>query len=75
MKQQSLRNCWLEGKGAINAWCSIPSAVTAEMMSMNDFDSITIDMQHGLVDYTNALPMLQLISGSDKNATCQSPLE
>ena len=49
MEQQSLRNCWLKGKGAINAWCSIPNAVTAEMMSMNDFDSITIDMQHGLV--------------------------
>ena len=47
MKQQSLRKCWLDGKGAINAWCSIPNTVTAEMMSMNDFDSITIDMQHG----------------------------
>ena len=43
------------GLRAINAWCSIPSAVTAEMMSMNDFDSITIDMQHGLVDYQVAL--------------------
>ena len=41
MKQQTLRDCWAKEKGAINAWCSIPSAVTAEMMSMNDFDSIT----------------------------------
>ena len=41
MKQQTLRNCWENGKGAINAWCSIPSMVTAEMTSMNDFDSIT----------------------------------
>ena len=49
MKQQTLRDCWSKNTGAINAWCSIPSAVTAEMMSMNDFDSITIDMQHGLV--------------------------
>ena len=65
MKQQTLRDCWAKEKGAINAWCSIPSAVTAEMMSMNDFDSITIDMQHGLVDYTNALPMLQTISSTD----------
>ena len=36
------------------------------MMSMNDFDSITIDMQHGLVDYQIALNMLQVISGSGK---------
>ena len=65
MKQQTLRDCWAKEKGAINAWCSIPSAVTAEMMSMNDFDSITIDMQHGLVDYTNAMPMMQVISATE----------
>ena len=65
MKQQTLRDCWAKEKGAINAWCSIPSAVTAEMTSMNDFDSITIDMQHGLVDYTNAMPMMQVISATE----------
>ena len=73
MKQQSLRETWLKGKGAINAWCSIPSAVTAEMMSMNDFDSITIDMQHGLVDYQMALNMLQVISGSGKTPMVRVP--
>ena len=73
MEQQSLRNCWSKGKGAINAWCSIPNAVTAEMMSMNDFDSITIDMQHGLVDYQTALNMLQVISGSGKTPMVRVP--
>ena len=72
MKQQTLRNCWENGKGAINAWCSIPSMVTAEMTSMNDFDSITIDMQHGLVDYQAALSMLQVISGSGKTPMVKS---
>tara|TARA_B100001093_G_scaffold480591_1_gene510601 strand:- start:141 stop:899 length:759 start_codon:yes stop_codon:yes gene_type:complete len=73
MEQQSLRNCWSKGKGAINAWCSIPNAVTAEMMSMNDFDSITIDMQHGLVDYQIALNMLQVISCSGKTPMVRVP--
>tara|TARA_Y100001935_G_scaffold38421_1_gene30805 strand:+ start:19 stop:777 length:759 start_codon:yes stop_codon:yes gene_type:complete len=73
MKQQTLRDCWAKKKGAINAWCSIPSAVTAEMMSMNDFDSITIDMQHGLVDYQVALNMLQVISGSGKTPMVRVP--
>ena len=73
MKQQTLRDCWAKEKGAINAWCSIPSAVTAEMMSMNDFDSITIDMQHGLVDYQVALNILQVISGSDKTPMVRVP--
>ena len=73
MKQQTLRDCWAKEKGAINAWCSIPSAVTAEMMSMNDFDSITIDMQHGLVDYQAALNMLQVFSGSEKTPMVRVP--
>ena len=73
MKQQTLRDCWAKEKGAINAWCSIPSAVTAVMMSMNDFDSITIDMQHGLVDYQAALNMLQVISGSGKTPMVRVP--
>ena len=73
MKQQTLRDCWAKEKGAINAWCSIPSAVTAEMTSLNDFDSITIDMQHGLVDYQVALNMLQVISGSGKTPLVRVP--
>ena len=73
MQQQTLRNCWENNKGAINAWCSIPSTVTAEMTSMNDFDSITIDMQHGLVDYQATLNMLQVISGSGKTPMVRVP--
>ena len=73
MEPHSLRKGWSNGKGAINAWCSIPSSVTAEMMSMNDFDSITIDMQHGLVDYQTALNMLQVISGSGKTPMVRVP--
>ena len=73
MKQQTLRDCWAREKGAINAWCSIPSAVTAEMMSMNEFDSGTIDMQHGRGDYQTALNMLQVISGSGKTPMVRVP--
>ncbi len=62
MNQQGLNKCWMEGKGAINGWCSIPSTITAEMMSLNKFDSITIDLQHGLIDYQFALNMLQVLS-------------
>ena len=34
MNQQGLNKCWIEGKGAINGWCGIPSTVTAEIMSL-----------------------------------------
>ena len=53
------------GKPVINGWLQIPSTVSAEVMAHQGWDSLTIDMQHGLVDYTNALPMLQTISTTD----------
>ena len=62
MKQQGLKTCWMEGKGAIYGWCSIPSTITADIMSLNKFDSITIDLQHGLIDYQVALNILQVFS-------------
>ena len=54
-----------EGKSVVNGWLQIPSTVSAEVMAHQGWDSLTIDMQHGLVDYSNALPMLQTISATD----------
>ena len=54
-----------EGKPVINGWCAIPSTASVEAMAHQGWDSLTIDMQHGLVDYSNALPMLQTISTTD----------
>ena len=54
-----------EGKPVVNGWLSNPSTASAEVMAHLGWDSLTIDMQHGLIDYTNALPMLQTISSTD----------
>ena len=53
------------GKPVINGWCAIPSTASVESMAHQGWDSLTIDMQHGLIDYSNALPMLQTISTTD----------
>ena len=64
MKLTKLHDRWAAGKPALNGWCSIPSTVTAEIMSNHDYDSLTIDLQHGLVDYQTALTMLQAMKAS-----------
>ena len=51
-----------ENKVLINGWLSIPNSFTAEAMSQMGWDSITIDMQHGLNDYSSSISMLQAIS-------------
>ena len=65
MRKNRLKQMFKEGKPIINGWLQIPSAFSAEIMSHQGWDSCTIDMQHGIVDYTNAVNMLQAISATD----------
>lgn len=62
MRMNTVKEIWESGGAVINGWCSIPSSFSAEIMAHQGFDSITIDMQHGLVDYQVAVTMLQAIS-------------
>jgi 4-hydroxy-2-oxoheptanedioate aldolase len=62
MRENLLRTAWGAGKGTVNGWLGIPSAFSAETMAHVGFESLTIDMQHGLVDYQAAVGMLQAIS-------------
>lgn len=62
MRKNTLKQKWLAGQKSTNIWLTIPSAWSAEVLANTGFDSITIDMQHGLMDYTTALAMLQSIS-------------
>ncbi len=71
--QNRLRDTWNAGKPALNGWLGIPSSFSAELMSMQDFDSITIDLQHGLVDYTTAVPMMQAMAASGATILCRVP--
>jgi 4-hydroxy-2-oxoheptanedioate aldolase len=62
VRKNTLKEFWARGEATLNGWCSIPCSFTAEIMAHQGFDSITIDMQHGLVDYQVAVTMLQAIS-------------
>ena len=62
MRENTLRKVWARGEAAVNGWLSIPSSFSAEVMAHQGFDSLTVDMQHGVVDYQTAVTMLQAIS-------------
>jgi 4-hydroxy-2-oxoheptanedioate aldolase len=64
MRINRLKQMWSQGQAATNLWSTIPSAWTAEVLSQTGYDAITIDMQHGLADYSTALAMLQAMSAS-----------
>lgn len=62
MRTNSLKALLKADQPAINGWLSIGSSYTAEVMAHCGFDSITVDMQHGMTDFATAIAMLQAIS-------------
>ncbi|HEU5191845.1 MAG TPA: aldolase/citrate lyase family protein [Methylomirabilota bacterium] len=62
MRENTLKKIWAKGEAVVNGWLAIPSAFSAEVMAHQGFDSLVVDMQHGVVDYQVAVTMLQAIS-------------
>lgn len=62
MWDENLQQRRRDGHSIINGWLSIPCGFTAEVMAKQGWDSLTIDMQHGLIDYQSAVAMLTAIS-------------
>ncbi len=62
MRKNELRRIFADGGTALNGWLAIASSYSAEMMAHQGFDSVTIDLQHGPIDFQAAVGMLQAIS-------------
>ena len=65
MRPNRLREIWVAGGAVVNGWLAIPNSFSAETMAHQGWDSLTIDLQHGVVDYQAMVPMLQAISTTD----------
>ena len=62
MRPNRLREIWKSGGAAINGWLAIANSFSAETMAHQGWDSLTVDLQHGVVDYQAMIPMLQAVS-------------
>jgi 4-hydroxy-2-oxoheptanedioate aldolase len=60
-----VRELWQAGKPVLNGWCGLPSSFAAEVMAHAGWDSLVVDMQHGIVDYQVMVTMLQAISTTE----------
>jgi 4-hydroxy-2-oxoheptanedioate aldolase len=65
VRKNKLKEIFKQGGSAINGWLQIPNSFTAELMANQNWDSLTLDMQHGVIDYSHAISMLQAISTTD----------
>jgi 4-hydroxy-2-oxoheptanedioate aldolase len=62
MRPNPLRTLWQADQAAVNGWLAIPNGFSAEVMAHQGWDALTIDIQHGLIDYQAMVSMLQAIS-------------
>src|SRR5579871_1210207 len=64
MRENRIKTLWKKGEAIVNGWLAIPNIFSAETMAHAGWDSLTVDMQHGVVDYQAALAMLTAISST-----------
>ncbi|MBV6304454.1 2,4-dihydroxyhept-2-ene-1,7-dioic acid aldolase [Candidimonas humi] len=79
MRANTLKRTLAAGGTATNAWLSIPSSFSAEVVANCGFDAVTVDMQHGMIDFSQAMTMFQAISTTSAipigRPVCSSPVE
>jgi 4-hydroxy-2-oxoheptanedioate aldolase len=73
IRSEDLRSGAREGRIFLNAWCALPSATTAEIMALQGWDFVSVDLQHGLLDYQAALEMIRVIQGHGKTPLARIP--
>ena len=73
MRKNNVRKILKDGGRIINGWCAIPNSYAAEVYAHAGWDSVTIDLQHGPVDFQAAVGMMQAISTTDAVPMCRVP--
>lgn len=64
MIENQILQKWAKGRPILNGWLSIACPFTAEIVAAQGYDSVTIDLQHGLIGYEVATAMLQAMRAS-----------
>jgi 4-hydroxy-2-oxoheptanedioate aldolase len=60
-----LKDIWKGARAASNFWLGLPTGLGAEIAAHQGWDSLTVDMQHGQIDYAAMCAMLTAISTTD----------
>ena len=72
MIKNLVKSKWTNKQIALNSFLSIPNSFTAEIMSEQGYDALTIDYQHGMIGFNDLLTMIQAIRHSGVTPISQS---
>jgi 4-hydroxy-2-oxoheptanedioate aldolase len=73
MRENLVRALLAKRAPITNAWLSIPSGYLAEGTGHQGFDSVTVDLQHGMIGFESAVTMLQAISATPAVPMVRAP--
>jgi len=73
MKPNGVKALWKADTPAVNGWLSIGNSFSAEIMAAQGYDSVTVDIQHGAVDYQSAVTMFQAMRASGVTPMARVP--
>jgi 4-hydroxy-2-oxoheptanedioate aldolase len=65
MRQNAALAKWRRGEPSVGAWLSVGNVHVAETIANAGFDWVCLDMQHGLIAYSDLLRMLPAISTTE----------
>jgi 4-hydroxy-2-oxoheptanedioate aldolase len=73
MRKNPLKELFAKGEKVVNGWIAVPNSFQAETYAAQGFDSVTLDMQHGAVDISDLVPLLQAVQLAGPTAMVRVP--
>lgn len=73
MRANTVRTRLAASEVVINGWLSIPSGYAAEGVGHSGVHAVTVDLQHGMLGYADALAMLQALSATPATPLVRVP--
>ena len=73
MNENAALKTWRAGGQTIGCWLQLANAHSAESLGRLGFDWVCVDLQHGLVDYTDLTYMLPAISNGNSTPIVRVP--
>jgi 4-hydroxy-2-oxoheptanedioate aldolase len=73
MAQNEVKAKWERGEPVFGGWCSTGSPVVAELLSLENFDYVCLDAQHGLLGYESTLSCLMSLARTDTTPLVRVP--
>ena len=64
MRRNELKERWRAGKSVSNCWLMLGQPFVAELIAHQGWDSVTVDMQHGLNDFAEVCALLTAVSAT-----------